>query len=594
MKKTRKYYVLPVMGLLGAMLAFSGANALGATTTNLTVTPASPVFDGNNTIGVPGDAAPGYASGSIASGGASKSDMYFAPGVLFGRDVTLSEVAKMSYWTKKGTTHVADPRDWFLAIYTKPYVGDVSTPSWYGDRIGSEPYFSDGLAESANDWNQWTTDGPVNKLRFFESTQGAPGATFGSYTDPDWATFKGGNALSGYLYGDHQILFWSIQTGSAWAAGFNGLLDGFRIELTDGSVATVNFEPFSWKGQYWDLPLNGTATIDDGGNLVLIRTVGTDDVAVHVNRIAPVDGSGNSWINQNGTPWIQFSYIDNGQSKGVDMFIDNETAPQNPRLQAGSLFSLQGLGYTRFGPGVYPTSEEVVFAEGAGSRLAGQLHTIYVGQRADGTIDYNYDGTWFTSTFQKDAGVAPFDFNDVLLRLRGNSGTSATFTDFQYGDDHAGPPRQAKIKVAGELIALLDTITDSGDRSKLQDAISHLSKSVSADKWLDDSHPKPGSKGEAVFNEEEKTVNDLKALRDNNHSGIPAATLQGHINLLLWADRQIAERAIAEAIANPPYNAGKISTANSELSKGDVEAAKDHPDKAIDHYKNAWKNAIAA
>jgi parallel beta-helix repeat protein len=155
------------------------------------------------------------------------------------------------------------------------------------------------------------------------------------------------------------------------------------------------------------------------------------------------------------------------------------------------------------------------------------------------------------------------------------------------------PPRQIKIQVGGELMALLGTITDGGDRSKLQDAINHLNKSIAVANWVDDSHPKPGSKGEAVFNEEEKTVNDLKALRNNNHSGIPAATLQGYIDLLVAADRQIAQIAIAEAIARGG-NAGKISTANSELIKGDVEAARDHPDKAIDHYKNAWKNAIAA
>ena len=81
-----------------------------------------------------------------------------------------------------------------------------------------------------------------NQLRFFESTSGCPGATFGSYTDPDWATFVAGNALSTDPYADHTILYMSIQTGSAWAAGFTGQLDGFRIELTDGSVATVNFE----------------------------------------------------------------------------------------------------------------------------------------------------------------------------------------------------------------------------------------------------------------------------------------------------------------------------------------------------------------
>jgi hypothetical protein len=172
--------------------------------------------------------------------------MYFTPEALFGgREVALGDVAGISYWTKKGTTHVADPGDWFINIYTKPYVGDASSATWYGDRIGTEPYFSANLSDPANTWNQWSTGGASNKLRFFESTQGAPGANYGSYSDPDWSTFIAGNALSGSAYAAHKILYFSPQTASGWAAGFTGQIDGLRIELTDGSVATINFEPIS-------------------------------------------------------------------------------------------------------------------------------------------------------------------------------------------------------------------------------------------------------------------------------------------------------------------------------------------------------------
>ena len=177
------------------------AVASAQTTTNLTITPASPIFDSNNVAGVSFDAAPDYPTGSFASNGVAKTDMYFTPEALFLRPVTLGEVASMSYWTKTGEMHDVDPRDWYIAIYTKPYAGDASSASWYGDRIGSEPYFSINLNDPADTWNQWTTGGAENKLRFFESTAGAPGATFGSYTDPDWATFVAGNALSGDPYG---------------------------------------------------------------------------------------------------------------------------------------------------------------------------------------------------------------------------------------------------------------------------------------------------------------------------------------------------------------------------------------------------------
>jgi hypothetical protein len=230
--------------LLTFIALFLGASvAHSATTTNVIVTPTTLfVFDNNNVVGVPLDSSPGSPSGSLASNGTAKTDIYFTPENLFGRPVTLDEVVSMSYWTKTGAMHNVDPRDWFLAIYTKPYSGDVSTPTWYGDRIGSEPYFSISLNDPAGVWNQWTTSGPNNQLRFFESTAGAPGANFGSYTDPDWATFVNQNALSAQPYANHEILFFSVQTGSAWATGFTGQLDGLRVELTDGSVANINFE----------------------------------------------------------------------------------------------------------------------------------------------------------------------------------------------------------------------------------------------------------------------------------------------------------------------------------------------------------------
>ncbi|MBI5089118.1 MAG: hypothetical protein HZB15_09755, partial [Actinobacteria bacterium] len=226
----------------------------------------------NNVTANPSDAAPGFDDGSFvaaASAPSAKTDIPIPVTTLFGRDVTLGEISSMSYWTKTGATHTADPRDWYLTLYTKPYAGDASTPTWYGDRIGTEPYFSSNIADPANTWNQWTTGGGTNRLRFFESTAGAPGATFGAYTDPDWATFIAANGLSGAARSSQQILQISVGTGSAWANGFTGQLDGLRIELTDGSVTTVNFEPNTPDCTtvcYVDdsgNDLNGGATADD-------------------------------------------------------------------------------------------------------------------------------------------------------------------------------------------------------------------------------------------------------------------------------------------------------------------------------------------
>ena len=283
--------------------------ATSPTTTNLVVQPNSPYFDSNNVNGVAGDFAPGFTGGSFASDGSGKTDMYFTPQMFFGRDVNLGEIKSMSYYTKTGATHSVDPRDWYMTIYTKPYVGDVSTPSWYGDRIGSEPYFSSSLTDPANTWNQWNTDPGNNRLRFFESTQGAPGATFGSYSDPNWSTFKSGNSLSGQPYAGHPVLFFSIQTGSAWANGFTGQLDGYRIELLDGSVATVNFEACnavsmpnltSLTGQPITVPVNTDEMTGRGAisadftvtyNPAVLQTVGSN-FGVSLSTVGNSNGGG--------------------------------------------------------------------------------------------------------------------------------------------------------------------------------------------------------------------------------------------------------------------------------------------------------------
>ncbi len=234
---------------------FDGAVGNAQTATNLIVTPSSAIFDCKNIAGVPMDAAPGFPFGSFqstggpatlcGSGGSSyKTDMYFTPESLFGgRSVKIGDIASISYWTKNATTHIVDPRDWYLVIYTKKYPSQLS--GWYGARIGTEPYSSENLTDPPNKWARWTTGGPVNQLRFFESTYGY----FGSYSDPHWAAFIAGNSLGGghgpsVPYANQPILSFSVQTASTWAAGFTGKLDGLRIQLTDLSVATINFEPF--------------------------------------------------------------------------------------------------------------------------------------------------------------------------------------------------------------------------------------------------------------------------------------------------------------------------------------------------------------
>ena len=206
------------------------------------VTPTAPLTL-NNVVGVNGDPAPAdfLGSGSIAASGVPKSEIYFPPLSLFGHKVLLGEVAAVSYWTKKATTHVVDAHDWYLAIYTTPQAGQTS--GWYGVRIGAEAYLARNLAENAGAWNLWSTAAGNNQLGFFESTYGY----FGSYADPTLADFVAGTSLAGARgpsapYAAQEILYFTVQTASS-APGFTGQLDGLRIELKDGAVVIVDFEP---------------------------------------------------------------------------------------------------------------------------------------------------------------------------------------------------------------------------------------------------------------------------------------------------------------------------------------------------------------
>lgn len=225
-----------------ALLALVAVPAMAATTKNLIYTPAT--LGLVNVVGVSSDSAPGYSTGSFTPANTTgpKSEIYISPNDLFDREITLGDIKSISYWTKTSSIHSVDPRDWYLVIYTKPYSDQIGG-GWYGTRIGSEPYFSENINDIANTWNKWSTESGSNQLRFFESTYGY----FGSYTDPHWASFVTGNSLagvrgSGVSYSNQPVLWFYIGTGSAWANGFTGKVDGFRVELNDNSVATINLE----------------------------------------------------------------------------------------------------------------------------------------------------------------------------------------------------------------------------------------------------------------------------------------------------------------------------------------------------------------
>lgn len=237
------------------------------------------------------------------------------------------------------------------------------------------------------------------------------------------------------------------------------------------ATASANHTTINWKGQDWRISHNASAATV-GDTVELTRTTGTADATLSVTDLLPTSG-GSSYVNANGTPWVKVTYEDNALWRGVDFFVDSNAGAASPRLQAGSLFNCEGLGYTRYTDGV--AIEEFAFTQPAGCdpapapgtggpfRVAGDVHTIYVGERADGTVDYNYDGQWFTSTLLRD-NTGPFPYSDVLLRLRADQGTVARFVDFEAGDDHPGAPTSTDAcRKGGWATLVMPSFKNQGD-----------------------------------------------------------------------------------------------------------------------------------
>jgi HYR domain-containing protein len=153
-------------------------------------------------------------------------------------------------------------------------------------------------------------------------------------------------------------------------------------------------------------------------------------------------------------------------------------------------------------------------------------------------------------------------------------------------------PRAAKLEVLADLVALRATVTDRSDREKLDAAIRHLRKSVDPQLWGDDSHPDE-EVGGRVFGEEEDAVSELRDLIRDPHSTVPDAVLLALINRMVGADRLIAQVAIADAEARGG-NPARIARARDELAKGNLALSRGRFEDAIDHYRDAWKQALRA
>lgn len=147
--------------------------------------------------------------------------------------------------------------------------------------------------------------------------------------------------------------------------------------------------------------------------------------------------------------------------------------------------------------------------------------------------------------------------------------------------------RGAKENVLGELTALRATVTARNDRRKLDEAITHLTKSLAPKLWVDETHVDP-KHGTRVFHQENLTVRKLCHLIRSRTSDIPDTVLQGFIDQIFQADHDLAAVAIQDAIT-AGVSSERIEQAQRFLARGDAAAGDDKCSNGIGYYRNAWK-----
>jgi len=201
-----------------------------------------------NILTNPSDRAAG--AGSWQANGTSKAELYLTPQQLFGRSITVRELAGIAYQTKKSTD--GSGVDWYINIYT---VG--TTQGWYGERLTLEPMYSHSLNAPANQWNLWSTDTGTNQLTLFDGNHTNKGFYYGPTLAEvtagpiNWANYpnSGGDAIIDYASQDVKYIV--LATGNPWCAGFTGLVDDLNLRLKTGESALVDLESDGASDALW-------------------------------------------------------------------------------------------------------------------------------------------------------------------------------------------------------------------------------------------------------------------------------------------------------------------------------------------------------
>jgi hypothetical protein len=135
-----------------------------------------------------------------------------------------------------------------------------------------------------------------------------------------------------------------------------------------------------------------------------------------------------------------------------------------------------------------------------------------------------------------------------------------------------------------ELNNAIATATNKKDVTRLKEAIANLDVILNPGPWTADGNHLVCNGGPKAFDSYRTAIIQLMAMLQETTPGISDATVQQWINVLININRNLAQHAIDES-----NDAGAISDALGEWAKGDSDVSHGDYDKAITHYKAAWK-----
>ncbi|MGI0045972.1 MAG: Ig-like domain-containing protein [Nitrosotalea sp.] len=154
---------------------------------------------------------------------------------------------------------------------------------------------------------------------------------------------------------------------------------------------------------------------------------------------------------------------------------------------------------------------------------------------------------------------------------------------------------QQKTSVITSLTGLAQS--DRDDKNNIDEAIKQVTESTQSSLWQADGLHLDTKKGEQVFDDEKRAVNQLMdTVRHHKEPQAFDSTIEKNINTLVSVDQGIASTAISDASSGTP-NADSVkdlAQAQKEIVMAAGETSVGHFDAAIDHYKNAWKQAQEA